>query len=381
VAESKSILSPEMRLLQGDPFNPQTKDKMGNQMTIKNGPNAGQPTQSFILTCAIAKTDPLALPYLISIAQVAATAKPRFWPNGVTTPAPGFPKQYVQQIAQLFGCNHPQYALKIQDGDGYDGDGQPNWNKEGHAGHWIIKFSQPSAPKVYEKGAYDEMQRVDLDKARHGLLRRGYFIRIGANVSDNDNDQRPGLYLNPGMVEISRPGPEIVTGPSAASVFSGAGAQAVGIAPTPPAPSGPTYVMTALANGLTREQYHASQWTDEMLINGGYMVMQAPAVAVPPPPSIVPPPPVPAAPTPGAPVGAGVVPPPPAYGAATPSPSSPPPPPYTGYMAGGAVPTPPAPMPVGLILTPAAMGKTLAELYAVNWTDELLIQNGLAVRG
>lgn len=44
-------------------------------------------------------------------------------------------------------------------------------------------------------------------------------------------------------------------------------------APAPaPAPAAPQFVMTAAANGLTREQYHAAGWTDEQLVQNGMMI-------------------------------------------------------------------------------------------------------------
>lgn len=42
-------------------------------------------------------------------------------------------------------------------------------------------------------------------------------------------------------------------------------------APAAPA-AAPAFVMTAAANGLTREQYHAAGWTDEQLIQNGMMI-------------------------------------------------------------------------------------------------------------
>ena len=52
------------------------------------------------------------------------------------------------------------------------------------------------------------------------------------------------------------------------------------IPPAPPAPPvADQFVMTAAANGVTREQYHAAQWTDEQLIANG--LMQPPGGVVP----------------------------------------------------------------------------------------------------
>ncbi len=46
---------------------------------------------------------------------------------------------------------------------------------------------------------------------------------------------------------------------------------ATSAAPTAPA-APPAHQMTAKANGLTREQYHAAGWSDEQLIQHGYML-------------------------------------------------------------------------------------------------------------
>lgn len=308
------ITTPVLRLLQGSAFIPETKDMQGNPMTVKTGPNAGQPTQQFVLVGGIAKNDPAALPFLMQLCEVARAEKPLLWPNGVTAPPANFAPQYVQQVAQLFGCTHPQYALKIQDGDGFDGNGQPNSRKEGHAGHWIIKFSQPSAIRVYEAGKYQELERVDIDPAKHSLLKTGYYIRVGAQVNGNGNDQRPGLYMNPAMVEIVRAGVEIVSGPDASAVFGGAPVAAAPlpavpspapvastpaaytappatpspsnpapapytgfipaapVPPTPPVPAAPpARVMLPAAQGATYEAMIAAGWTDEMLRTHGMM--------------------------------------------------------------------------------------------------------------
>jgi hypothetical protein len=48
-------------------------------------------------------------------------------------------------------------------------------------------------------------------------------------------------------------------------------APAAPAAPTPP-PAAPVFQMTAAANGLTREQYHAAGWSDAQLIQNGLMV-------------------------------------------------------------------------------------------------------------
>ena len=401
MAVSDTFPSPKMRLLQGDAFTPSTEDMQGNRMVVKNGPNAGQPTQAFVLTCGIAKSDPEAIPYIMKLAAIAAKAKPALWPQGVKAPPANFPPQYVQTVAQLFGCSHPQFALKVQDGDGFDGNGKPNSTKQGHAGHWIIKFSQPSAPEVYEDGKISPLQRVDIDKAKHSLLKTGYYIKIGAQVSDNENDQRPGLYLNPKFVVIMHAGEEIRSGPDAATVMGGGAPQTIDHSSTPvlvmtgtytyetlkaagwsdeqmiaaghavrnEAPPPPPIITTppppvsstpVMLTGHSYETLKAAGWSDEQMIAAGHMA--APVVAPPIPPSSATPPPAPPVPTPGA-----STPPVPVPPGATPSPSSVPPPPYSGFRE----------VPPARVMLPAAQGATYEQLIEKGWTDAQLIQHGM----
>lgn len=361
MANQTYLVSPELRLVSGDPFNPQKLDKMGNQKTVKNGPNAGQPTQDYPLSGAIAKTDPAAMPFLMSIMQVAASAKPAFFPNGVQTPAPNAGPMEADDVAKAFGCNR-KYWCKIQDGDGFDGDGKPNNVKEGHAGHWIIKLSQPSAPKVYEAGKYAEMERVDIDPGKHSLFKRGYYFRVNIAAQDSGIDAQPGMFLNPQMIEITRAGTEITSGPDAFSVFGGAPAPAAAAPPAPsaPAPAAPAGLVATGKDGQTIEGLRAAGWSDDQMVAGGYATRPLPAT----------PPAAPPAPTPPAA--------PPAPTAATPSPSNVQP--YGGYMQTGGAPTPPADTggaPAGFKMLPAAQGATYQMMLANGWNDDLLKSNGM----
>ena len=83
----------------------------------------------------------------------------------------------------------------------------------------------------------------------------------------------------PAPVAAPAPAPVAAPAPPAA-------APAAPVAPPPPVTpdpafvanagvsSGPVYVMTALANGLTRQQYHDGGWTDDQLLTNGYMTLQ-----------------------------------------------------------------------------------------------------------
>lgn len=379
-----SFTSPEGRLVQGDAFEMNTKDKTGAPRVVKTGPNAGQPAPQAVLVVAFAKTDP---------------AWPAFERRIKSKAAEDFPQLFPRAAAGDFTPSHPNFSFKIQDGDGFDGDGKPNNVKEGHAGHWIVKFTSGFVPKVFNKGHYAPQEQVFKVAGQPAPgPRRGDYVRISGTIEGNDDVARPAVYVNVSLVEFSRPGIEIVSGPSAETAFGGSGTT-IDHSPTPglimlngqsyeafkaagwtddamvqaghatrPAPVTPppppalpapaAHIMLPAAQGVPYEQYTAAGWTDATLVSAGYMA------APPVPPSVVTPPPPPGVPTPPA------LPPVPAP-PATPSPSNPPPPPYTGYMQAAPVPA--------RQMTPAAQGQTYEAMIAAGWTDAMLIQHGMMV--
>lgn len=331
-AQKVEFLSPVGRLVQGDCFEAQTTDMQGNPRVYKSGAKIGQPNPQFFIAVAFAKNDP---------------AWPAFWALLDSVARVGFPNLFPNNGA----CVLPTFAWKVVDGDGYDTAGKPNNQKGGFAGHWVVRFSSGYAPRCFYTGRYAPHEQVN-DKL---AIRRGYYVRIAGNVSANNDQVKPGLYLNLNLVELCFTGTEITSGPDAAGVFGvapapvapagatplpagvmGAGgtpmagpggaplappaamappammtppaAMAPPVAPTapvqphagflavpgaaapapvipapgmvppappaPPVPAGPVFVMTAAANGLTREAYHASGWTDQVLLANGLMVQQ-----------------------------------------------------------------------------------------------------------
>jgi hypothetical protein len=131
-------------------------------------------------------------------------------------------------------CLRPDFAWKITDGDST----VPNQNnkrpcdKPGYPGHWVLNFSGGFAPSVYSKNGEAVLTSPD-------QLKRGYYVRVYGSVTANGDTQKPGVYLNPSMVELVGYGEEIVSGPDGAAVFGGApaaqlpaGASATPLAPT-----------------------------------------------------------------------------------------------------------------------------------------------------
>jgi len=341
-AQPLRLTGPRGRFVQGDAFEPQTTDQQGAPLTIKTGPNAGQPTKRWFMAVAYSKTDPATIPYLMQIAQYGAQVWPTFWPGGVTAAAP------------LFGCSHPRFSMKVMDGDGLDDNGKPNKDKPGFAGHYVVKYSTSiQAPGVWQEPNYDDLARINDSK----MLPRGYFVRINHTIQSNDNDQRPGLYVNLDKVAIclDQQGAEVIqTGPSAAEAFgAGGGTTATPALPATPAPG----LLPVPGAAHTIEALRAAGWSDDQIVQGGFATRPTPP-PLPVTPPVAAPAPTPAASTPPAP---GAAP-------ATPSPSNPPPPPYGGYMETA--------KPAHVML-PAANGATYEAMIAAGWTDAQLVQHGM----
>lgn len=337
--------TPVGRLVQGDVDTPQDKDAQGNPRVVKTGPNAGQPNPQYFIAVAFPKADPQGEfgQFYGQLLQKAAQDFPNLFPNAATGD---------------YTCVHPQFSFKVIDGDGRDANGKSNAEKEGFAGHHVIRFASAYPPRCFHAGRYAANEQIQ----EKGAIKRGYFVRVNGTVEGNANAQRPGLYVNLDMVELAAYGPEIVSGPDASQAFGG------GPAALPPGASATPIGAPTPGN--------------------------APAPVAGLPGSV--PSAAPAAPVPAAPVPAAT-----AYPAAV-SPavaSAPAAPPYPGFMApGGAAPaaSPGAPVastaplptaapssvpapPPGPGTLEGANGATYEQLIAAGWTDDTLRASGLMI--
>lgn len=258
------ILTPVGRMVQGHPFDEQTKDAKGNPLLVKTGPNIGQPRVEYFLAIAVPKTDPQ---YAAFFQQIQLTAQAGF-PGGES---------------QL-----PTFAWKIKDGD------DPKYkDKIGFPGHWVINCSGGFQPKVFTAGGASQI--VDSKQ-----IKRGDYVRVYLSVRGNGQPaSQAGVYLNPSMVELVGYGEEIISGPSGDAVFGAtpaalpAGASATPVAsatpiaagapsvaaPVPPAPAAPAAPVTPAPDFLNPDdrqvnvngQVHtvgalkAANWTDDQI--------------------------------------------------------------------------------------------------------------------
>lgn len=268
------ILTPVGRMVQGDPFKSRNTNMEGKPLVNQKG----EPRVEYFFAIAIPKTDP-GWPAVHQVIQAEAQA--------------GFPGGQF---------NLDTFSWKI-----IDGDLPVNAQKEGFPGNWVLRCTSGWAPKIYTlKGAEIIVNPEE--------LKRGYYIRTLIKVKPNESSTKPGVYINPVLIERVGFGQEIQSGPDGAQVFGGApvtqlppGASATPLASVTPISSGVTppvatpppvaavpppvtppavvHQMTAKAGGATYEQMIAQNWTDALLLEHGMMLNTSPGVQ--PAPSIL----------------------------------------------------------------------------------------------
>ncbi len=267
------ILTPVGRMVQGDPFKSRNTNMEGKPLVNQKG----EPRVEYFFAIAIPKTDP-GWPAVHQVIQAEAQT--------------GFPGGQF---------NLPTFSWKI-----VDGDLPANVQKEGFPGNWILRCTSGWAPKIYtERGSSIIVNSEE--------LKRGYYIRTLIKVKPNESSTKPGVYLNPVLVERVGYGAEIQSGPDGAQVFGGTpvtqlppGASATplanvtpispGVAPpiaavpppiaatpppiaaVPPPIAAVVHQMTAKAGGATYEQMIAQNWTNALLLEHGMMLNTSPGV-------------------------------------------------------------------------------------------------------
>ena len=277
---SETITTPVGRLVEGSLYQGSDRDVNGQPKLFKKGKNVGQPRYDFYFALAIKKGHEIhwnQTDWGQVIDRVAKTA---------------FPQGQWQ---------HPDFSWKVVDGDSTIlNKGKPPrrpCDKEGFRGHWVLKFSRPFAPKIYN---FDGSQQL----LEENYVNPGDYIQVHALVDGNNSAQQPGMYLNHLMIAFAGYGERIVLAADPKSVGFGqsplpAGASTTPLAAfvppvsqiaTPPMPASypqiltpppvaaapaplapPQRVMSPTAQG-TYEQYRAAGWTDEQLIQNGLMV-------------------------------------------------------------------------------------------------------------
>jgi hypothetical protein len=326
---------PPGRLVRGSLYVPQTKDMSGNLLTIKTGPNVGQPTVKYWFAVAIAKDGTgqhwAYSPWGKKVFELGAAAFPQFY-------------------------NLPLFAWKVVDGDSAEiktaGAKAPKDN-EGYPGHWIVSFSSTYPPKICDAKGQNVIAEVD-------AVVPGYFVQVNASIDSNQQPTKPGIFMNGNVVSLQGFGPVIYQGADTTSM-------GFGEAPLPP---GASAVPIGQMPGAMPPGMPPGAGAPPPTPGGYPAPGPAPAVGAMPPPGqpvytapAAAPPPTAVAPHPGFVTNVAAMPPP----GAMPGAGAPPPPP-------GAVPAA-APGPV---MTATAVD-TYQGYRSKGWTDDQLRQYGLMV--
>lgn len=208
----------------------------------------------------------------------------------------------------------PNFAWKVSDGDDATPDekGRRVCDRAGYAGCWIIKPKNGFAAHLHDCTKPGKPIMADGDEILPGdwvQVRLEMMVNKGTNPSVYLNHSKVGFIKHGerihtysvedvnavGFMDAPPSTPMAAMGTTPAPTTQPAAAAAppampvtphTGIlmptapgqqaAPPPPAapPAAPVKVMTALANGTPYESFIQNRWTDQMLLDHGYMVMQ-----------------------------------------------------------------------------------------------------------
>lgn len=208
-----TFVTPVARLIHGHPMkqNTRTDEKTKQPLIGKDG----QPVKEVYIGIAIPKGG-------------ESTWKDTEWGKQIVMAALDAENGYMQ--AQV---DRDDFSFKVVDGD------SPIPNQNGHApnsdsykrGHWILNLTTRIPYPSYHVGKYSPLDAIQDVNA----IKLGDYVRVSVVAKGNKPAKSPGVYLNPNMLELSRPGELIVregSGPDAASVFGGTPASTPAPAPT-----------------------------------------------------------------------------------------------------------------------------------------------------
>lgn len=282
-------------------------DRTGLPKKRKDDPNLN--VEESYIGLAFAKTDPAWIAHKAELMAVDRQVHPSFFD------AQG---QRIPQMA---------FADKIIDGDGYNKKGKLHSEKEGYAGHEVLMLSTGFAPSLVIHNGTSWVETP------MGSIKCGDYVMAFYSTDTNKSTESPGMYRNLDKIAFCWAGKEIVGGVDADTAFGApppappgavttpqapalntpppaapaapvaapppaapaspppaappvapytgfmdpaAAAPAAPGAPPPPAPPAPAApagpVMTAAANGTTYEAYIGAGWTEQQIIDAGFML-------------------------------------------------------------------------------------------------------------
>jgi hypothetical protein len=209
----QTIKTPVGRIVMGDLYKANTTDAEGKPLTVKNGPNTGQPTVAYFFALAIPKGPEPHWAHTV-------------WGNVIWN---------IGNQAFPDAAKAADFAWKVVDGDSptpgklFKGKpGKAPRENEGWAGNWVIKFKSTFAPKVYQivNGQAEPV-------LTEGFCKAGYYAEVLFDVDSNQSSMNPGVFVNAKMVCFRGFGPEITSGPDVNEVGFGAAPLPAGVSTIP----------------------------------------------------------------------------------------------------------------------------------------------------
>lgn len=202
--------SPVGRIVQGSPVKQQLRDMDTNELEFDD---KGQPIMGIFLAIAIPK-------------MVGGQPNPewnRFWGDMASAAVALWPGLFAN------GQQPHKFSWKYQDGDGVNGNGKSVADKEGFAGHHIVKFRTSFDMACHIEGQFAPHQQLQKPEE---VIKRGYWVRLFGKIGSNGatGNKVPGIILYPNILSFVAGSPvdEIRGGPDVAAV---AGAHALGYVP------------------------------------------------------------------------------------------------------------------------------------------------------
>lgn len=265
--------SPVGRLVGGSLYQGSTTDMEGNKTVFKSGKNAGQEKTNYWFYFAIPKGPEKHWKETAWGKKVWDFAK-------YSTPSLFLDKQGNEITPHSF-------SWKVIDGDSTlpNTKGNKPCDREGYAGHWVINFTNAFLTSFVDR----KNKRLD----ERMVVNCGDYIQVFASLSTNGSTNKPGLRfqqrvicfagygerivfnnVDPESIDFaSEPLPPGVSDAPQGVVDDEEDDKYLGILNPPPPPAEPVKPVTDLARekGFTYEGLVAAGWSEQQMIQHGYM--------------------------------------------------------------------------------------------------------------
>lgn len=216
-----NFTTPIGRIVQGNPLVENIQYDEKNQPKLNK---QGQVVKSWYLNVAFDKANPETIAMIEALYRQAATDYPTLFPYGYQAQAnPGNPAAGQPPI-HAGGCIRSDFAYKIKDGDGFDANGKPHAAKEGWKGCYILQIATYAGQPRVVCALNGNGAVTEVGSGSYAHIKCGDYVRVGIDVKSNgwqgDPQSKPGMYVNPTVIQVVGYGDLIQGGPDPDQVFA-----------------------------------------------------------------------------------------------------------------------------------------------------------------